>query len=100
MGDPSLFNGSGIFKVVYGLLVSPFLTLVLTFGCYLFIYKFSVKSSNVWSIRNKLTYSFCVFMMMMAITFTFASMYQIQEVGEKTNNVILYLYYLVRLMEF
>ena len=36
----------------------------------------------MWSTGNKLTYSLCVFLMMMAITFTFASMYQIQEVFE------------------
>ena len=80
IGNPSLFNGSGIFKVIYGLLISPLFTLILTFACYLFIYKFSVKSKKIWSVTNKLTYSFCVFMMMMAITFTFASMYQIEEV--------------------
>ena len=44
------------------------------------IYKFSVKNSNVRRLGNKLTYSLCVFLMMMAITFTFASMYEIPEV--------------------
>ena len=34
----------------------------------------------MWSTGNKLTYSLCVFLMMMAITFTFASMYEIPEV--------------------
>ena len=42
----------------------------------------SIKNAKVWSTGNKLTYSLCVFLMMMAITFTFASMYQIQEVFE------------------
>ena len=81
IGNPSLFNGSGVFKVIYGLLVSPLLTLILTFGFYLLIYKYSVKNKNVWSLGNKISYSFCVFLMMMAITFTFASMYDLEEVN-------------------
>ena len=44
------------------------------------IYKFSVKNSDVRRFGNKLIYSLCVFLMMMAITFTFASMYEIPEV--------------------
>ena len=81
IGNPSLFNGSGVFKVIYGLLVSPLLTLILTFGFYLLIYKYSVKNKNVWSTGNKISYSLCVFLMMMAITFTFASMYDLEEVN-------------------
>ena len=60
--------------------MSPLLTLILSFGFYLIIYKFSVKNSDVRRFGNKLIYSLCVFLMMMAITFTFASMYEIPEV--------------------
>merc|ERR1719187_1819985 len=38
IGSPNIFHGSGIFKVIYGLLVSPLLTLILSFGFYLIIY--------------------------------------------------------------
>ena len=80
IGSPNIFHGSGIFKVVYGLLVSPLLTLIISFGFYLIIYKCSVKNSQATKLGNKITYSLCVFLMMMAITFTFASMYEIPEV--------------------
>ena len=81
IGSPNIFHGSGIFKVIYGLLVSPLLTLIISFVFYFIIYKCSVKNSQATKLGNKITYSFCVFLMMMAITFTFASMYEIPEVG-------------------
>ena len=80
IGSPNIFHGSGIFKVIYGLLVSPLLTLIISFLFYFIIYKCSVKNSQATKLGNKITYSFCVFLMMMAITFTFASMYEIPEV--------------------
>ena len=60
--------------------MSPLLTLLLSFGFCFLIYKCSVKNSEVNRLGNKITYSLCVFLMMMAITFTFASMYEIPEV--------------------
>jgi hypothetical protein len=58
VGNPNIFNGSGIFKVVripglqskqrplqviYGLLVSPALTFLLAFAFYFFLYRTVVK---------------------------------------------------------
>jgi len=45
-GNPNLFCGSGIFKVLYGLLVSPFLALVIGFCFYGFVYKGAIAGSG------------------------------------------------------
>ena len=74
VGNPNIFEGSGVFKVVYGLLVSPFLTLVMSFSFYFLLYKFAIKDREPRQTRNKLSYSFCVFLIFMAITFTFTNM--------------------------
>ena len=78
-------------KVVYGLLVSPAFSLVLSFAIYSYLYRlaliillpltlrvlrFAVKSGRVDRISSKVSYCSCVFLIMMAITFTFASLKQ------------------------
>jgi len=74
VGNPNIFEGSGVFKVIYGLLVSPFLTLVMSFILYFILYKFAIKNREPKDTRNKVSYSFCVFLIFMAITFTFSNM--------------------------
>merc|ERR1719500_586337 len=66
-------NGSGVFKVIYGLLVSPTLTFLLSFGFYFFLYKTVVKS-NPRSMMSRVTISSTVFLTFLAIGFTAASM--------------------------
>ena len=67
VGNPNIFNGSGVFKVfefkgnwekntilyssqvIYGLLVSPTLTFLLSFGFYFFLYKTVVKVRSMFN---------------------------------------------------
>ena len=74
IGNPDLFNGSGVFKVIYGLLVSPFFTLGLSFAVYYVLYRFAVEAGKPNQMRSKLSYSACVFLIILSITFTFANM--------------------------
>jgi len=73
VGNPNIFNGSGVFKVIYGLLVSPTLTFFLAFGFYYFVYKTIVKS-DPRSLVSRITISSTVFLTFLAIGFTAASM--------------------------
>ena len=74
IGNSNIFEGSGVVKVIYGLIFSPVLSLVMTFSFYFLLYKFAVKDKDPKRIPNKLFYSFCVFLIFMAITFTFTNM--------------------------
>ena len=73
------------------MLVSPAFSLVLSFAIYSYLYRsvliilfpitlrilrFAVKSGRVDKISSKVSYCSCVFLIMMAITFTFASLKQ------------------------
>ena len=88
VGNANIFEGSGVFKVIYGLLVSPLLSLLMSFFLYFLLYKFAVKNRDPKRIRNKLFYSFCVFLIFMAITFTFSNMlkYENLEVEGRIMN--------------
>ena len=44
--NPNICEGSGVFKVIYGLLVSPLLFLITSFFLYFLLYKFSVKNRD------------------------------------------------------
>ena len=81
VGNANIFEGSGVFKVIYGLLVSPLLSLLMSFFLYFLLYKFAVKNRNPKQILNKLFYSFCVFLSFMAITFTFSNMLKYENLG-------------------
>ena len=71
VGNPSLLESSGIFKVIYGLLLAPLMGLFLGFLVYYPIYRYAVTSpnQNSWTCRG--IYSLCVFVIFMAITFFF-----------------------------
>jgi len=74
IGNPDLFHGSGVFKVIYGLLVSPVITLGFSFTVYYFLYRFAVEAGKPTQKRSKLAYSTCVFLITVSITFTFVNM--------------------------
>ena len=71
IGNPKIWKSSGIFKVMYGLLLAPLMGLFLGFLIYYPIYKYAVKSQNQSSWTCRIIYSLCVFVIMMAITFFF-----------------------------
>ena len=71
IGNPNILRSSGIFKVIYGLILAPVMGLFLAFVIYYPIYKFAVKSPNQSSWKCRVIYSLCVFVIMMAITFFF-----------------------------
>jgi len=79
IGNPNIFEGSGVFKVIYGLLVSPTLSLFLSFVLYFLLYKFAVKEKDPKVTWNKITYSLCVFLISLAVTFTFSNMLELEE---------------------
>jgi len=74
VGNPNIFEGSGVFKVIYGLLVSPALTFVLSFCFYYFLYKTTVVENNLGAWKSKITITFSVFLTFLAIGFTASSM--------------------------
>ena len=75
----SLESGSGIFKVLHGLVISPLLSLIMSFILYFLLYKFAVKKRDPRKILSKLFYSFCVFLIVMAVTFTFTNMLKFES---------------------
>ena len=85
VGNPNLFNGSGVFKVIYGLLVSPLFTLGLSFAFYYLLYRFAVEAGKPTELRSKLSYSSCVFLIFLAITFTFVNMEKRPAPGGMNN---------------
>ena len=74
IGRPNFWKSSGIFKVIYGLVVAPMLGLFLGFAIYYPIYNYAVKSTNQKSWKCRIIYALCVFVIMMAITFFFVVM--------------------------
>ena len=81
VGNPSLLESSGIFKVIYGLVLAPLMGLVLGFIVYYPIYKYAVTSSNQNSWICKVIYSLCVFVIFTAITFFFVVLQAIPPSG-------------------
>ena len=81
IGNPKLWKSSGIFKVIYGLILAPVMGLFLAFVIYYPIYKFAVKSPNQSSWKCRIMYSMCVFVIMMAITFFFVVLNAIPPSG-------------------
>ena len=78
-GNPNPLCGSGIYKVLYGLFLSPPLALVIAFLLYYGVYKFAINSGNPKSLRNRLWYTFCVFLMFVAVGFTMATAKSIKQ---------------------
>merc|ERR1711915_778240 len=85
VGNPNLFDGSGVFKVIYGLFVSPVFSLGLAFGVYYLLYRFAVEAEKPTQIRSKLSYSACVLLIFLSITFTFVNMMNDEDVPGGMN---------------
>lgn len=81
VGNPSLLESSGIFKVIYGLLLAPLMGLFLGFLVYYPIYKYAVTSPNQNSWICRVIYSLCVFVIFMAITFFFVVLQAVPPSG-------------------
>ena len=75
VGNPNLFdNPSGIFKVIYGLLLAPVAGFFVAFAIYYPLYKYAVKSNNSAGWVSRISYSLCVFIIFMAITMFFVAL--------------------------
>ena len=74
LGNPNLFNGSGVFEVIYGLLVSPIFTLGLSFAFYYLLYRCAVEAEKPTKLGSKLFNNCLIFLFFLAITFTFFNM--------------------------
>ena len=72
-GDPNLFCASGVWKVVYGLFLSSFVALFLSLIIYYYVYRLAITSGNPKGLKNKLTYTLCVFFMFTTMGFTLAT---------------------------
>ena len=72
-GDPNPFCGSGIFKVLYGLFVSPALALVIGFFFYGGVYSLAIAGKKATSRTSRLIFSLCVFVMFWTIGFQMAT---------------------------
>ena len=74
-------ESSGIFKVIYGLLLAPLMGLFLGFLVYYPIYKYAVTAPNQNSWICRVIYSLCVFVIFMAITFFFVVLQAVPPSG-------------------
>ena len=81
IGNPRIWESSGIFKVIYGLILAPVMGLFLAFAIYYPIYRFAVKSPDQSSWICRAIYSACVFVIMMAITFFFVVLNSVPPSG-------------------
>jgi len=61
----------GIFKVLYGLVLSPLISCALGFALYYPLYKFAITSKHASSWTARTAYSGCVLLVLMSMTFFF-----------------------------
>ena len=64
---------SGIYKVLWGLLLSPILALLIGLIIYYLVYSLAVSKGDPMDSRNKIIYSTCVFMMFTCVGFSFST---------------------------
>ena len=74
IGEPQFLHASGIYKVVYGLIMAPILGFIVSFLFYLPLYKFVITSNKPKGLINRIAYAICVFLLAMAITFFFIAL--------------------------
>merc|ERR1712062_767361 len=73
IGEANPFCASGIYKVVYGLFISSFVALVVGLVLYYLVYKFAISSGEARSLRNRVWFSSCVFIMFTCIGFSMST---------------------------
>merc|ERR1711936_1121844 len=73
IGEANPFCASGIYKVVYGLFISSFVALVVGLVLYYLVYKFAISSGKARSLRNRVWFSSCVFIMFTCIGFSMST---------------------------
>ena len=72
-GNANPFNGSGIYKVLYGILVSPPIALVIGFLLYGLVYKVGIAKKKATSLASRLVFSSTFFVMIFTIGFQMAN---------------------------
>ena len=72
-GNANPFNGSGIYKVLYGILVSPPIALVIGFLLYGLVYKVGIAKKKATSLGSRLVFSSTFFVMIFTIGFQMAN---------------------------
>ena len=80
-GDANPFNGSGIYKVLYGILVSPPIALVIGFLLYGLVYKGGIAKKKATSLGSRLVFSSTFFVMIFTIGFQMANANSITAIG-------------------
>merc|ERR1719391_913026 len=75
-GNPNPFKGSGIYKVLYGMLVSPPIALVIGFLLYGLVYKVGIANKSAKSLTSRIVSS-SFFVMIFTIGFQMANAHSI-----------------------
>ena len=83
IGNPFPHQGSisGIYKIIYGLVVAPTLGLILTLICYAVLYKWGVKPQQFTGWTSRILFSVSVFFLSMTIPLFFTTMLVEEPVG-------------------
>ena len=79
-GNANPFNGSGIYKVLYGILVSPPIALVIGFLLYGLVYKVGIAKKKATSLGSRLVFSSTFFVMIFTIGFQLANAHSITAI--------------------
>ena len=79
-GDPNPFKGSGIYKVLYGILVSPPIALVIGFLLYGLVYKIGIANKSAKSLTSRIVFSSTFFVMIFTIGFQMANAHSITAI--------------------
>ena len=79
-GDPNPFKGSGIYKVLYGILVSPPIALVIGFLLYGLVYKVGIANKSAKSLTSRIVFSSTFFVMIFTIGFQMANAHSVTAI--------------------
>ena len=72
-GEVNPLCASGIYKVLWGLLLSPILALFIGLVIYYLVYSIAVSSDNPRGTKNRIIYTICVFLMSTCVGFSFST---------------------------
>lgn len=79
-GEPNPFKGSGIYKVLYGILVSPPIALLIGFLLYGLVYKVGIANKSARSLTSRIVFSSTFFVMIFTIGFQMANAHSITAI--------------------